>query len=81
MMRSRHTSRVRSWSRHTKAVNIHCLSRKDSHRHQRDWGTLRIWSVVGLHQKPGHSSNLKKECVSGTNDDGELVLTAIMRHW
>ena len=36
VMRNRHNRRVNSWSRHTKEIQVHCLSRKDSHRHQRD---------------------------------------------
>ena len=43
VMRNRHNRRINSWSRHTKEIRIHCLSRKDSHRHQTDWRTLRIW--------------------------------------
>ena len=61
MMSSRHNSRVSSWSRLTKEIRIHCWSRKESHRHQRDGRVLRIWSVVGLHQQSSHNGNLRKE--------------------
>ena len=43
IMRNRHNSRASSWSHHKKQIHIHCLSRKDSHRHDRDWRTVRIW--------------------------------------
>ena len=43
VMRNRHNRRVNSWSRHTKEIGVQRWSRKDSHSHQSDWRTLRIW--------------------------------------
>ena len=65
VMRKRHNRRVNSWLRHTKEIEVQHWSRKDSHRHQRNWNQRNFTNLVSGGTSP--AAQTQREPSKGTH--------------